>query len=89
MVFQQKRLDPMKLPEVFDNVRSLVKSDIGAFIYDFYKDHLMRRGMVILRENIRRLEGEELLEQLSSLWDTFFKEILPTLQAILHPIQIA
>ncbi|XP_013384932.1 proline-rich protein 5 [Lingula anatina] len=86
-VFQQKRIDPLELPEILEIVRDLVKSDVGPFIYEFYRDQLLKKGMVILREKIKHYRDKELLYHLGELWNKFFREILPLIQAILQPIQ--
>ena len=42
--------------------------------------------MIILREKIKNEQGLDLLRMLGETWNYFFQEILPTLQAMLHPL---
>lgn len=32
--------------------------------------------------------GQKLLDSLAETWDFFFSDVLPTLQAIFHPVQV-
>ncbi|XP_059833951.1 proline-rich protein 5-like isoform X1 [Hypanus sabinus] len=43
--------------------------------------------MVILRDKIRFYEGQKLLDTVAEIWDFFFCDILPMLQAIFYPVQ--
>lgn len=85
-VFQRKAL-PYSYYTLQSNLRRLIRTDTGPIIYDFFKDQLLKKGMVILRESLKSLKGAALLDKLSETWDYFFKEILLTLQAILYPFQ--
>ncbi|PVD28748.1 hypothetical protein C0Q70_11343 [Pomacea canaliculata] len=65
---------------------TLGDQEAGSLICDYYKDQLLKKGMVILREKIKNEQGTELLQMLGETWDYFFTEILPTLQALLYPL---
>ncbi|XP_059507865.1 proline-rich protein 5-like isoform X2 [Stegostoma tigrinum] len=67
--------------------RQLLKSELGPFITDYFQNHLLSKGLVLMEEKVRLCEGENLLEALTSSWDNFFTEILPMLQAIFYPVQ--
>lgn len=86
-LFQKKKLQENELTTLQDAVRNLVSTDAGPLIYDYYKDKLMKKGMVILREKIKSETGQALLSSLGEQWDYFYREILPMLQAILHPVK--
>jgi hypothetical protein len=45
------------------------------------------KGMIILREPVKEETGHELLQNLAKLWEHFFSNILPLLQAIFYPIE--
>ncbi|XP_064629214.1 proline-rich protein 5-like isoform X2 [Lineus longissimus] len=85
-LFQRKKLPDNQLSFLLITLRKMVKSEVGGFIYDFYKNQLMKKGMQILRNSLQS-EGEELLQELGDLWDCFFRETLPTLQMLLFPIE--
>lgn len=85
-LFQKKKLEENELYNIQENVRHLNK-EYGPLIYDYYKDKLMKKGMVILREAVKRETGKNLLIKLGEQWDFFYQEILPSLQAILYPVK--
>ncbi|XP_059169851.1 uncharacterized protein LOC131951451 [Physella acuta] len=85
-LFQRKPLKDNELGVLQDHVRFLINSEAGGLVHEYYKDQLLRKGMIILREKIKNEQGLELLKQLGETWDYFFKEILPILQAILYPL---
>ncbi|KAK7497243.1 hypothetical protein BaRGS_00011537 [Batillaria attramentaria] len=87
-LFQHKPLLENELGMLQENVRSLADAEAGSLIYDYYKDQLLKKGMVILREKIKNEQGAELMEMLGDTWDYFFTEILPTLQAIMYPLAL-
>ncbi|XP_023212321.1 proline-rich protein 5-like isoform X2 [Centruroides sculpturatus] len=87
-LFQQKDvMNPGELFSLHENIRNILGSKTGPFIFDYYKQELLPRGMIILRENIRLEEGEKLLVMLEEIWNYFFKKILPALEAILYLIK--
>ncbi|GFO13836.1 hypothetical protein PoB_004034100 [Plakobranchus ocellatus] len=85
-LFQRKPLKENELGVLQEHVRFLINSEAGGLVHEYYKDQLLRKGMIILREKIKNEQGLELLNQLGETWDYFFKEILPCLQAILYPL---
>ncbi|XP_025096767.1 proline-rich protein 5-like isoform X3 [Pomacea canaliculata] len=85
-LFQRKRLEENELGTLQEHVRTLGDQEAGSLICDYYKDQLLKKGMVILREKIKNEQGTELLQMLGETWDYFFTEILPTLQALLYPL---
>lgn len=86
-LFQKKKLQENELTTLQEAVRNLVTTEAGPLIYDYYKDKLMRKGMVILREKIKHETGKSLLIKLGEQWDYFYREILPILQALLYPVK--
>ncbi|GAB1599648.1 proline-rich protein 5-like isoform X2, partial [Argonauta hians] len=85
-IFQRRPL-PYTYYTLQSNLRRLIRTDTGPIIYDYFKDQLLKKGMVILRESMKNLKGAALLEKLSETWNYFYKEIIFTLQAILSPFQ--
>ncbi|XP_048463087.1 proline-rich protein 5-like [Rhincodon typus] len=86
-VFQGGSLQDNELFSLNENIRQLLKSELGPFITDYFQNHLLSKGLVLMEEKVRVCEGENLLEALTSSWDNFFTEILPMLQAIFYPVQ--
>ncbi|XP_078688290.1 proline-rich protein 5-like isoform X3 [Branchiostoma floridae x Branchiostoma belcheri] len=86
-LFQHKKLPPNELDLLNEKIRMLMKTEVGPFILDYFQNQLLKKGMVILREKIKREKGQQLLESLSDIWDYFFCEVLPMLQAIFCPVQ--
>ncbi|XP_076466836.1 uncharacterized protein LOC143298055 isoform X2 [Babylonia areolata] len=88
-LFQRKNLKEHELSTLQDTIRALCDAEAGSLIYEYYKDQLLKKGMVILREKIKNEQGPELLTMLGETWDYFFREILPTLQALMVPLAAA
>ncbi|XP_074643149.1 proline-rich protein 5-like isoform X2 [Tubulanus polymorphus] len=82
-----KKLEDGQMAKLLENIRNMVASDVGPFIYEYFKNQLLKRGLVIMRESLRDREGLELLIALGELWRNFFRQILPTLEILLRPIQ--
>lgn len=85
-LFHRKPLKENELGRLQEHVRFLVNSEAGGFVHEYYKDQLLKKGMIILREKIKHDQGLDLLCKLGETWDYFFREILPTLQLILYPL---
>ncbi|XP_062601429.1 proline-rich protein 5-like isoform X1 [Saccostrea cucullata] len=85
-LFQKKPLQECELVQIQDNVRNLVDSEAGPLIYDFFKDKLLKKGMVILREFMKNDLGLVLLKKMSDQWNYFYTQVLPVLQAMLYPL---
>ncbi|KAL8613957.1 hypothetical protein ACOMHN_023193 [Nucella lapillus] len=85
-LFQRKPLKEQEMSILQETVRTLSQAEAGSLIHEYYKEQLMKKGMVILREKIKNEQGDELLEMLGETWDYFFTEILPTLQALMYPL---
>ncbi|XP_059831450.1 proline-rich protein 5-like isoform X1 [Hypanus sabinus] len=86
-VFQGGSLQDNELYSLNENIRQLLKSELGPFITDYFQNHLLSKGLILMEEKMRVCEGENLLEALTRIWDHFFTEILPMLQAIFYPVQ--
>uniref|UniRef100_A0A8C0M8N8 Proline rich 5 like n=1 Tax=Canis lupus familiaris TaxID=9615 RepID=A0A8C0M8N8_CANLF len=65
----------------------LLKSELGSFITDYFQNQLLAKGLLFVEEKIKLCEGESRIEVLAEVWDHFFTETLPTLQAIFYPVQ--
>lgn len=86
-LFHKKRLQGLELDALNEKVRNVRDSKIGQFIVESYKESILKKGMIVLREGIKEKKGCELIEKISEVWNRFYTEILPTLQAIFYPIQ--
>ncbi|XP_045197874.2 proline-rich protein 5-like isoform X2 [Mercenaria mercenaria] len=86
-LFQKKKLQENELSTLQESIRNLMTTEAAPLIYDYYKDKLIRKGMVILRENIKHETGMSLLTKLGEEWNYFYGEILPVLQALLYPVK--
>ncbi|XP_038636111.1 proline-rich protein 5-like isoform X1 [Scyliorhinus canicula] len=86
-VFQRKGLPDNELYHLNEGVRQLLKTELGSFFTEYLQNQLLTKGMVILRDKIRFYEGQKLLDTVAEIWDFFFCDILPMLQAIFHPVQ--
>ncbi|EPQ11699.1 Proline-rich protein 5 [Myotis brandtii] len=122
-VFKGGGLQGNELYTLNENIRRLLKSELGAFITDYFQNQLLAKGLLFVEEKIKLCEGNEAaafpsesasrataaatvlrkrkwnrevalqtscenrIEVLAEVWDHFFTETLPTLQAIFYPVQ--
>lgn len=83
-LFHRKKLENFELYSLTEKVKS-VKGDIGPdMICILYKESILMKGMIILREDVKEKTGTTLLEKLADIWKHFFCEVLPLLQAVFH-----
>ncbi|KAK2914074.1 hypothetical protein QQF64_030072 [Cirrhinus molitorella] len=86
-VFKGEELQPNELYCLNENTRWLLRTDMGFFIKEYFQNQILTKGLSIILGEIQKHEGERQLFVLAQVWDRFFTEILPTLQAILYPLQ--
>ncbi|XP_003385148.1 PREDICTED: proline-rich protein 5-like [Amphimedon queenslandica] len=88
-LFQLRKLPELatELLPINERLLKLSKSGVGAFLSEFYQEQLLKKCMIILREDVREESGQMLLEKLGHVWVQFYTSILPTLQAFFAPIQ--
>ena len=86
-LFHKKKLYGLELDTLNEKVRNVLESDIGGFICEYYKDSILKKGMIVLREPVKETKGSVLVEKLADVWKQFYSTILPTLLAIFYPIQ--
>lgn len=86
-VFKGGGLQSNELYALNENIRRLLKSELGSFITDYFQNQLLAKGLFFVEEKIKLCEGENRIEVLADVWDHFFTETLPTLQAIFYPVQ--
>ncbi len=72
--------------KVYGIVSSCANSEMGDLMYALYQEHILKRGMIILREDIKEKHGRSLLNKLSDIWGRFYSVLLPMLQAIFYTI---
>ena len=73
------------LANVHENVRNLLESNIGSFVYDRFKSQMLKKGMAILRDKING--SHHFMDGLCQLWSQFFSNILPALDCILFRVK--
>ncbi|XP_053142258.1 proline-rich protein 5-like isoform X3 [Hemicordylus capensis] len=86
-VFKGGGLQNNELYTLNENVRRLLKSELGSFITDYFQNQLLAKGLLFIEEKVKLCEEENRIHALSEIWDHFFTETLPTLQAIFYPVQ--
>lgn len=86
-VFKGGGLQSNELYALNENIRRLLRSELGSFITDYFQNQLLAKGLFFVEEKIKMCEGENRIEVLAEVWDHFFTETLPTLQAIFYPVQ--
>lgn len=86
-VFQGGALQPNELYTLNESIRWLLKTEMGSFITDYFQNQLLTRGLSEVLDQLLLTSGEEQLAALSVVWERFFTETLPTLQAIFYPVQ--
>ncbi|XP_042267311.1 proline-rich protein 5-like isoform X1 [Thunnus maccoyii] len=89
-VFQGGALQTNELFTLNESIRWLLKTEMGSFITEYFQNQLLTRGLSEVLEQILLHSGETGEKQLAALadmWDRFFTETLPTLQAIFYPVQ--
>ncbi|KAK7170149.1 hypothetical protein R3I94_000401 [Phoxinus phoxinus] len=89
-VFKGEELQPNELYSLSQNTRWLLRANMGFFIKEYFQNQILTKGLSIILDEIQKHEGESGERQLfvlAQVWDRFFSEILPTLQAILYPLQ--
>ncbi|XP_028622912.1 proline-rich protein 5-like isoform X3 [Grammomys surdaster] len=86
-VFKGGGLQSNELYALNESIRRLLKSELGSFITDYFQNQLLAKGLSFVEEKIKLCEGDNRIEVLAEVWDYFFTETLPTLQAIFYPVQ--
>lgn len=86
-VFKGGGLQSNELYALNESIRQLLKSELGSFITDYFQNQLLAKGLSFVEEKIKQCEGDNRIEVLAEVWDHFFTETLPTLQAIFYPVQ--
>ncbi|XP_016888252.1 proline-rich protein 5-like isoform X1 [Cynoglossus semilaevis] len=86
-VFKGGTLQNNELYTLNDSIRWLLKTEMGSFITDYFQNQLLTRGLSEVLDQILLHSGGHQLLVLADMWDRFFTETLPTLQAIFYPVQ--
>ncbi|XP_035498559.2 proline-rich protein 5-like isoform X3 [Scophthalmus maximus] len=86
-VFQGGALQTNELFTLNESIRWLLKTEMGSFITDYFQNQLLTRGLSDVLDQILLHSGDARLVVLGDVWDRFFTETLPTLQAIFYPVQ--
>lgn len=86
-VFQGGALQTNELFTLNESIRWLLKTEMGSFITEYFQNQLLTRGLSEILDQVLPHSGDDQLSVLADMWDKFFTEILPTLQAIFYPVQ--
>ncbi|XP_040893838.1 proline-rich protein 5-like isoform X2 [Toxotes jaculatrix] len=86
-VFQGGALQTNELYTLNESIRWLLKTEMGSFITDYFQNQLLTRGLSEVLDQILLHSGDDQLIVLADMWERFFTETLPTLQAIFYPVQ--
>ncbi|XP_053576494.1 proline-rich protein 5-like [Bombina bombina] len=86
-VFKGGGLQANELYSLNEFIRHLLKSELGSFITEYFQNQLLTRGLSFMEEKVKLYEDENRIAIIAELWDHFFTEILPTIQAIFYPVQ--
>ncbi|NXV22690.1 PRR5L protein, partial [Cepphus grylle] len=94
-VFKGGGLQTDELYTLNENIRRLLKSELGSFITDYFQNQLLVKGLLFIEEKVKLCEGKyrkkpilgDRIDVLAEIWDHYFTETLPTLQAIFYPVQ--
>ncbi|XP_069714220.1 proline-rich protein 5-like isoform X1 [Phaenicophaeus curvirostris] len=86
-VFKGGGLQNDELYILNENIRRLLKGELGSFITDYFQNQLLAKGLLFIEEKVKLCEGVDRVDVLSEIWDHYFTETLPTLQAIFYPVQ--
>ncbi|GBM62558.1 Proline-rich protein 5 [Araneus ventricosus] len=78
--------EPQKIYNLHQNVKNILRSRTGTFLCDCYKDWLAKE-LAILAQKLRHHHGSRLLQCLEEVWSSFYMEILPLLEAVLHLVK--
>ncbi|NXW27452.1 PRR5L protein, partial [Phaetusa simplex] len=84
-VFKGGGLQSNELYTLNENIRRLLKSELGSFITDYFQ--VLMSLLLKLLLPISVSVGEDRIDVLAEIWDHYFTETLPTLQAIFYPVQ--
>ncbi|XP_054476610.1 proline-rich protein 5-like [Anoplopoma fimbria] len=86
-VFQGGALQTNELYTLNESIRWLLKTEMGSFITDYFQNQLLTRGLSEVLDQVLLHSGDDQILVLADMWNRFFTEILPTLQAIFYPVQ--
>ncbi|CAI5665859.1 unnamed protein product [Oreochromis niloticus] len=89
-VFKGAALQTNELYTLNESIRWLLKTEMGSFITEYFQNQLLSRGLSGVLEQILLQNSDtddNQLNVLACMWDQFFTETLPTLQAIFYPVQ--
>ncbi|XP_069570598.1 proline-rich protein 5-like [Brachyistius frenatus] len=89
-VFQGGALQTNELFTLNESIRWLLKTEMGSFITEYLQNQLLPRGLSEVLDHMALHSGDsgdDQLVVLADVWDQFFTETLPTLQAIFYPFQ--
>ncbi|XP_007941495.1 proline-rich protein 5-like [Orycteropus afer afer] len=79
-VFKGGGLQSNELYALNENIRRLLKSELGSFITDYFQNQLLAKGLFFVEEKIKLCEGKNEILILATVWNFGFTiSHLPTL----------
>ena len=81
-----KKLTTHEFEKIYAIVSSWTNAEIesGDPVFELCQESILKRGMIILREDIKEKHGKTLLNKLADVWVRFYGNLLPMLQIIFH-----
>jgi len=86
ILFNGKKLTTHEFEKIYAIVSSWTNAEIesGDPVFELCQESILKRGMIILREDIKEKHGKTLLNKLADVWVRFYGNLLPMLQIIFH-----
>lgn len=83
-IFQGKKLSNSDFVKMFETIRAISNTEVGLtyMVSNNYEEAILKRGMVILKDEIKEKPGHAFLVKLGEVWTSFYQNLLPTLQAL-------
>jgi len=83
-IFNGKKLSNSEFVKVFETIRQISNAEVGlkCLVSQHFEEAILKKGMDILREEIKDKPGHTFLVKLGDTWTNFYQNILPTLQAL-------
>ncbi|KAM8861210.1 proline-rich protein 5-like isoform 1-T1 [Synchiropus picturatus] len=86
-IFQGGALQVNELYTLNESIRFLLRTEMGSFICEYFQNQVLSQGLYLLLDQVLSQSEEKQPTVLAEVWDQFFTETLPTLQAIFYPVQ--
>ncbi|KAJ6221166.1 hypothetical protein RDWZM_006978 [Blomia tropicalis] len=86
MFKNEGHLEDGKLRKTHEIVKSILESNFSTLVFDRFKSQLLPQAMAIIKSKIDSGKTNY-IETLKQTWEVLYKQILPTLDCMLHQIE--